>query len=179
MATDSRTPWQAAAPARPQRAASPAVRSPQPAPSEVAPRPLILPGLKDDLFAALELVPLDLVSAPPRSEQPPVHFLESGNNAPALSFDAGTGSAVPPDAAGVSGPAGSASGEPSFVASNSASPDEASLLALMNFLPPGAGSGGSGNQQGQSTGPGSGGGSGQDDPRQPPHGRGRDSSDPL
>ncbi len=185
VATDRRTPWQAAAPARPQRAASSATRLPQPAPSETAPRPALnLPGLKDDLFAALELVPLDLVSAPPHSEQPPVHFLETGNSAPALSFDAGTGSAVPPDAAGVSGSAGGASGGPSFVASNAASPDAASLLALMNFLPPGGGSGGSGNQQGQSTGPGAGGGGGgggelNDLKRDPPGGRGRHNNDPL
>ncbi len=107
-----------------------------------------LPGVKDDLLAAIELVPLDLVKAPPRSQPSESHFVDGGNASPAATFDAGMGSAMPPDAAGVDGPSGADFGGPSVVAASPAFQDQTSLLVLINFVPQG---GNSGNRQSVTT----------------------------
>ena len=136
--------------AQPQRAAGPAFRSLIQILRESTLRPALdLPGLKDDLLAAIELVTLDLVKAPLQSQPPGRHrFVDGGSASAAATFDAGIGSAMPPDVAGVDGSPGADSGGAPVAPAGSASKDEMSLLALINFVPQG---GNSGNRQSVAT----------------------------
>ena len=177
--------WQAAAPAEAERAAGPASRPLAPATPQTTPRPALnLPGVTDVVLAATELLPLDLSNSPSRSQHPGTHFVSSGTVPTAATFDAGTGSTQSPDAGGVAGSTADASAGPSLASPGSVSQDTGNLLALVNFIPLGGGSVGSGNHHdGAPAGPGGnggGGGDGQTDiKRDPPGGRGRKSNDPL
>jgi hypothetical protein len=185
VATNPLPFWQATAPAEAERAAGPAYRSLAPAASQAAPRPALnLPGPTDDVLAATELLLLDLSSSSPRSQHPGTHFVSSGTVSAGAAFDAGTSSALPPDAGAIAGLVADTSTGPSPVSPGSVSQDTASLLALVNFIPVGGGSPGSGNHHdGAPAGPGGnggGGGDGRNDiKRDPPGGRGRKSNDPL